>query len=414
MAVQVKYTPNDGDWTIALPGSKSESNRLAVLQFLSSDAFEITNLSTARDSRILLGCLQQIKRRNLNRVVELDCLDGGTPLRFLMAVCALLPGQFLLRGTARLMKRPMLDLVRSLRDAGADIKAQGTGNSGPWLIQGGKIDASEWSVSMKESSQFASALLLIAPFTDKGVHLRIHDAQASWPYVEMTLKTLSRVGVRFSIKDDGIRVLPGVQAKGHFEVEADWSAAAFFFAAQAQRKSGTLTFPGLKIHSIQGDAFVERIFRYEGIHAYETVEGLRIQWKKPEWNLNPLSLNLESYPDLTPPLLAYYLMEGRAVDWYGLESLAAKESARDAVLGRMIENAGAVWEKQEACWKQRGKCHLQKQVLDTAGDHRMVMAFSLLAMKESAVELDDKDEVNKSFPDFWIEIKKLGIEVLSQ
>lgn len=420
MAVKLSYSPNKEDLEIRLPASKSESNRLLVLQFLSEvevkdevkdeiGTFEIDNLSDAGDTQVLQTCLEQIKNRQSEETIKLDCRDGGTPLRFLMAVCALVPGSFLLTGTPRLMQRPQKDLIDSLVQSGAKIHCLGEKECGPYLVEGGKLKSGAWEIDMQQSSQFASALLLIAPFMQAPIELTILHREASWPYVEMTLQSLKKLGVRMEWKGKVLCIYPGIHSPKKIIVEADWSSAAFFYAAQAMRKKGSLFFPDLKMESLQGDAFVERLFRYEGIQSEQGEEGVKISWHETAWKRNELSINLQSYPDLAPALVVYFLSEGRKINWSGLESLAKKESVRDQVLGEMLNACGAEWEIGDGRWNQSGSLDSASSVLSTAEDHRMVMAFALMAICGNSIALDDIDSVKKSFPGFWEEIGKLGI-----
>lgn len=411
MAIELTYTANSRDLEVNLPASKSESNRLLILQFLSGNAFEIDGLSEANDTQVLSDCLNQIRDRDGHELLELDCKEGGTQLRFLLALCALLPGKFLLKGTPRLMERPQQELIESLKNIGAQIINLGEGSNGPWQISGGKIQASSWEISMAKSSQFASALVLIAPFMEKPIHLKITDREASWPYVEMTLATLNQLGVNYRMESDEVIVSPGIKSPKVVFVEADWSSAAFFYVAQAMRKEGSILLKGLRLASIQGDAFIENLMRYEGIVSTEEENGLRISYQEPNWDKNELSINLINYPDLAPALVVYYLSEGRMVNWSGLESLKSKESKRDEVLAEMLAAFGARLEDRNGHWEQSGSINGSAQNLATHSDHRMAMAFALLAMCQQGLMLSETESVKKSFPEYWNELQKLGVTI---
>lgn len=409
MAYSLHYTANELDIEVKLPASKSESNRLLILHYLSNEAFQIEGLSEAQDTQILQACLTKIRQHKTEDILELDCQEGGTQLRFLMALCAMLPGKFLLTGSERLMDRPQLDLVESLREIGAGIANQGEGNKGPWLIDGGFITKDSWKVSMARSSQFASALLLVAPFMNRPVQLTISEPEASWPYVEMTLKTLQRIGVRYTLSENVVQIYPGINVSEKVEVEADWSSAAFFYVAQAMRKKGSLLLKNLKRDSIQGDAFIENLMRYEGIISNEEKGGIRIRYQEPDWKKNDLSINLINYPDLAPALVAYYLSQGRSVNWSGLESLKGKESKRDEVLEEMLAGCGASLKEEAGHWIQQGSIVELPELLATHDDHRMAMAFALLAFRAVQIRLSEIKSVSKSFPGYWDEMKKLGL-----
>lgn len=395
-----------------MPGSKSLSNRLLILDFLSGSHKEIVGLSEARDTRVLKDCLSQIENRRSEESIELDCQDGGTPLRFLMALCALLPGEFVLSGTQRLMSRPMDDLIDALRSMGAKIESLGEDGSGPWLLKGNpELEIDSLEVSFSKSSQFTSALLLVAPFLKKGLRLVLPEQRGSWPYIELTLDVLRVFGVTFKQSKDEIRVQKGFLLPGKLECEADWSSATFFFAMAAIRKQPKLFLKGLNLPSKQGDSFTEIVFRYEGIHCSTVDDGILLEYKKPEWNLNPLSINLSNFPDMSPALVIYFLISKREVDFSGLESLALKESVRDKVLEEVVSSCGASLVKEGELWKLRGTITRKPEKLGVHSDHRMAMAFALLALHFGEISLDAIDCVEKSFPDYWNQVSKLGLSV---
>lgn len=409
MAKLIHFQPRNPEEEILLPGSKSESNRLLVLRALSAYDNSIEGLSTARDSRVLASLLDTVVQPGKG-LIELDCLDGGAPLRFMMAVCSLLPGNYLLKGRERLMQRPQGDLIDSLRSAGAEIKTLGENENGPWEILGGRISSPDWEVSTGISSQYASALLLIAPFLGREVRIKLKGRGVSMPYLKMTLHSLTRFGVSYRQQGDRIIIQPGTKPPKELTVEADWSSAAFFYAAASLLDLEELVFPNLILPSIQGDCFLESVFRYEGLESEVRDGGVLLRKIPVSWQKNPLSLNLAKYPDLTPALVVYYLIKGREVDFYGLESLSGKESVRDEVLGDMVRACGAQWEKGAGVWKLRGKISKQPDCLKTHYDHRMAMAFSLLAIHFGSIGLEEILSVEKSFPGYWDEIEKLGIK----
>ncbi len=400
----LRFKPVSGQVDITLPGSKSHSNRLLILRALSGKSIQLSGLSEARDTRILNELLQKITAVQ-KPVLELDCQDAGTVYRFLMAFCALTPGQYRLFGTQRLMERPITELVEALVSLGASIVLKQDG----WHIQGKALEGGFLALKEVKSSQFVSALLLCAPLMKNGLHLEWKGEKGSWPYVAMSLQALTDFGVSWEQNGDEIRVNPGFHSASLYTVERDWSSAAFFFPFLANREDLTILFPDLRLHAGQGDAFVERLFRYEGMHASEGALGLALKWKKPEWSLNALSVNLASYPDLAPPVLVYYLMQKREVHFSGLESLALKESVRDAVLAEAVKACGGQFKSEKGWWQLRAETISKPGLLHTYSDHRMAMAFSLLALQFGEVELSEIASVDKSFPTFWQEAAKLGL-----
>lgn len=409
MGKEIRFSASSNTAEIILPGSKSQSNRYLVLQALSRSSTEIAGLSKANDTLVLQRLLKLVMDGG-EGTLELDCEDGGAPLRFMMAVCALVPGNYLLTGTSRLMQRPQSDLVSALLEAGARIRALGENQTGPWEIVGGNLEKAEWSISVAKSSQYFSALVLIAPFLGKEITIRCVNTGGSLPYMAMTLQALADFGIQFSQNDQIVRVSPFTHSNTQLRVEADWSSAAFFLCAAAILKMDALHFPLLQLPSIQGDSFLETVFRYEGWVCEQSTSGVKCVNQGVEWTPKALSLNLSNYPDLAPALVVYYFMMSREVDFYGLESLAGKESVRDEVLGDMVIACGGSWEKGEGVWRLRGEITKKPGILNTHKDHRMVMAFALLSIRFEELELEELDSVTKSFPNFWEEIKKLGIK----
>lgn len=400
--------------SIQLPGSKSESNRLLVLAALSGFKGEIKGLSDARDTRILKEQLNKVLAGNQELVV-LDCMDGGAPLRFLMTVASLIPGKYLLTGTPRLMARPQNDLVACLKKMGVPIVALSeTPGQGPWEIQGGKINQTFWEISVSTSSQYASALFLIAPFLGKPVTIELKGEMVSVPYIQLTCSALEKMGVSYVKRSDRIyEFKPEVNVPKELRVEADWSAAPYFLAAAECKGVPAIHFPNLRLKSCQGDSFTRTVFQYEGWVAEEPVDGHGLLFKKipRSWEVKSLTLNLLNYPDLAPPLVTYYFMQNREVRFYGLETLSGKESVRDAVLGEMISQCGGNWNVKEACWVVSGNEPRKPELLNTHADHRMVMSFTLLSIIFGEIELTETESVEKSFPQFWREIAKLGIHL---
>ena len=413
MSIKVVSKPLTADSvTIQLPGSKSESNRLMVLAALSGFDGTIEGVSDARDTRTLNALLQKVMSGS-QQTIELDCLDGGAPLRFLMAVAALIPGHYLLTGTPRLMERPQTDLIHCLRNIGVPIVSLGEeSDKGPWKIQGGCINQSQWKISASTSSQFASALFLIAPFMGKRITIELEGDVVSEPYINLTLNALKRFGVQFNkLTPHVFEVLPGSQVPEPLSVEADWSAAPYFLAAAELKGMNEIIFPRLNFPSSQGDAFIKTVFQYEGWQAEEIrhARGLIFRKSPRLWNRNDLTINLISYPDLAPPLITYFLMQNRGVRFYGLETLSGKESVRDAVLGGMVKQCGGVWKSENKVWELLAGKQSPPKILETHSDHRMVMSFALLSIIFGEISLSEKESVDKSFPNFWKEIAKIGI-----
>lgn len=406
--LRVIHTKKVTGRSIQLPGSKSESNRLLLLNALSGNHSQLHNLSEARDTRVMSAALQKLSERS-GGLKEIDCLDAGSVLRFMMAACCLNPGSYLLKGSERLMARPMKGLIDALRSLGASIEPQGLGDQGPWKVSGGHLHGNWVEVDGSESSQFVSAMLLIAPFMGARLSVHIKGAGGSWPYIEMTLKSLRDFGVDHRTDEHIVTIEPGCTPPKEKWVEADWSSAAFVYPGMFHTKA-PVELPGLQLPSSQGDSFLSSLFPYYGIHTTQKMNGVLLEPFTPGWQTRPATLDLSAYPDLTPALVVNAMLHGQDLDLRGLESLAGKESQRDEVLGEMVKACGHEWTQEQGLWCLRMKDWKKPGTLQTHNDHRMAMAFALLAIKYGEITLSEGESVEKSFPGFWTEMAQLGFE----
>ncbi len=407
MSVRISHTVPEKSAEIFLPASKSESNRYLVLNALAGFTTVIEGLSEARDTRILEAGLKELLSGK--EEVSIDCKDGGAPLRFMMAVAAILPIRVLFTGTARLLERPVEPLLEALRELGAGAEALGEEGRGPWQIRGTTETNSSVSVEASESSQFVSALMLVAPFLRTGLEIHLKNAGFSMSYIQMTGEALSRFGARYVWKEDRIRVEPGVAPPDYLRPEADWSSAAFPLLAADLAGMDELRFPGLRLGSLQGDSFLTRYVRYLGWKDEAFPEGLMFRRGIRRWEIRPLTLNLGNMPDLAPPAVIHAWLKGMDIRYYGLESLARKESVRDRVLGEAITRCGGFWKVDDGCWHYGGGRKAPNAELNTQEDHRMAMAFCMMAIPFGSVKLSEIGSVEKSFPAFRREMEKVGL-----
>lgn len=395
-----------------LPASKSESNRYLMLNRLSGEQTRLFNLSEANDTRLLAKLLSRMEEKGDKRLI-LDCEDAGTVIRFLLAYCAIQPGRsFRLTGTSRLLERPLQPLADALVSLGADIYRE---TDGSWYIKGKELQSGSVSLDASLSSQFVSALLIIGPEFSGGLEIHWKGLQGSRPYIDLTLKALSAFGARYVLGEDRVRVYPGWDPPLALQVESDWSSASYPLLAQLLVKNG-LVLPALYPDSRQGDRWLVSLLPYFGGIYHHSVAQLEALYQAPAWSWRPVTLNLSDYPDLAPGLLIFLAINKVEARVYGLESLAVKESNRTAALREALAALGVDFQEMGNSWllSARTKELPGRVTLDTRKDHRLVMAYSLLAFAGVEVELNEVSSVSKSFPAYFEQMQLLGLRLIGQ
>ncbi len=399
------------DAAIDLPRSKSVANRLLVLASLAGDLNVVKDPGDAEDTRILRNLL-----RDRPRVMH--CGMGGTVFRFLLAWAAVREGkEHILTGDARLLMRPHQPLVDALRLLGADIEAVDVG----YRVRGKRLAGGTIVMDTPLSSQFISALLLVAPLMQNGLYLRWTGTRVSEPYVLMTMLALERFDVPPVVDDDGIRVRARPLRAKESVVPPDWSAASFWF--QIAALVGTANGPArillrdLHRDRWQGDEAACQLWK-PWVRADSTPAGvLLVSERSPGFGdgRQELSFNLRNHPDLFQPLALTCAALGQAARFAGLENLHLKETDRIAAvidaLGHfdirpeVPENGFALPFAEVPIRAAAG--HL----FNTFGDHRMAMGLAPLALRLAHISLREPAVVAKSYPGFWDDLKKAGFGV---
>lgn len=397
---------------IVLDGSKSLSNRaLIVLALSGANPTEwLQNLSTSKDTITLQRLLAQTG--NLY-----DAGDAGTTFRFLTAFLATQPGVQVLTGSARMRERPVGALVKALRALGANIEFMEKDGFPPLRIgepnQLGKT-ARSIRVEAGVSSQFLSALLMIGPYLPEGLELIPEGRLVSRPYLEMTIRMMRYFGASVEWQGENIVVQPGAYQARPLTIEADWSAASYWYALAAFAETVELTLEGLFADSWQGDAVLKEMMEVFGIETGFSPQGIFLQK-----NSNPLpttfNRNFLECPDIAQTLAVVCAGLGVSGTFSGLETLAIKETDRIAALQTELEKVGVSFEKLpsihtmdkteflvqgKAVWRDTPR-------FATYGDHRMAMAFAPLAMF-APVEIEHPAVVAKSYPKFWEHLEQVG------
>ena len=387
--------------TIQLPSSKSESNRALIINALCSHKSSLKNLSKARDTQILQDLL-------LNQGEVLDVLDAGTTMRFLTAYLAVKEQSKILTGTQRMCDRPIRILVDALRQLGAKIEYLQKEGYPPIKILG-KFDqsASEIEIPGNVSSQYISALLMIAPSLPQGLILHLQGEIASKPYIKMTLSIMEQFGVEHHWVDSKITIKPQIYRPAEYEIEADWSGASYWFSLVALAQKGELTLQGLRQNSLQGDSQITNIMDHLGVQTQFHSNGIFIS-QKP--GIDKFSYDFLDCPDLAQTVIVCCAAKGILGKFTGLQSLRIKETDRIGALQTELAKFGATLEEQQnGKWiLVPGKNMTQPLTFSTYDDHRMAMSLAPLAALWE-IEIENPEVVVKSFPGFWDEIGRAGI-----
>lgn len=387
---------------ITITGSKSESNRLLLLKALFS-SIEIQNISNSDDSQHMLKALS-------SEATTIDIHHAGTAMRFLTAYFATLEGKrTLLTGSKRMQERPIKILVETLRDLGANIDYANQEGYPPLIILGKRLLKNEVRIKANVSSQYISALLLIATKLEKGLKLYLDGKITSVPYIKMTLSLLEKIGVETSFEGQTIHVKPYLETDSKtITVESDWSSASYFYSIVAFSPIGTqVRLSTYKKDSLQGDAVLKEIYNQMGVET--TFEDSKITLKKIN-NFLPESIDIDlaNAPDIAQTIVVSCLGLKIQCQITGLHTLKIKETDRLVALKSEIYKFGTeVNISNDSLSLLDPKPLVSGAIVETFNDHRMAMAFAPLALLTS-FSINEAEVVSKSFPEFWANLSELG------
>lgn len=392
--------------TIPLTGSKSECNRALIMQALSDGDVRIDNISDAADT----VTLNNILKDDSQKVVDIG--PAGTAMRFLTAFYAVKESERTLTGSARMKQRPIGILVDALRTLGADIEYVEKEGFPPLKIKG-PLNQKTKEVSIKGniSSQYISALLLIAPKLDQGLNLVIEGELTSKPYVEMTLAMMKQAGISHYWKDNVITIEKQSFNKSVINVEPDWSAASYWYAIAALSEEAQLFLPGLNGYSLQGDSMITEIMANFGIRSQFKDGGVCL-FKEPK-KLERNIFDFKECPDLAQTVIVCCAALGHDATFTGLETLKIKETDRvNALQTELLKIGVKLIEKNQTYKLDSSGLNLDKKIkISTYDDHRMAMAFAPLALVIPELEIEDHLVVEKSYPDFWKHLEIAGFKI---
>lgn len=390
---------------IALPTSKSISNRILIINALAGFTCDIENLSDSDDTRVMLAALY-----SPGPVTDIG--HAGTAMRFLTAYFAITPGERTLTGSERMKQRPVKVLTEALRQLGAKIEYLEKEGFPPLKITGTSLKGGQLELDGSVSSQYVSALLMIAPTLEGGLGLRLKNRIASRSYIEMTLRLMEKSGISYSWENQEIRIPEQKYRISGFSVEADWSAASYWYLVLALCNSGKIELQNLRRSGLQGDEAVSRWFESFGIQTYPAGEGLTLV-KNEDFNLPFLSLDFSENPDIAQTMSVLCVARGIPFHFTGLETLKIKETDRIAALRQELEKFGAqLMHPEEGVLTWDGRLHSgamrAEPVIDTYNDHRMAMAFAPMVSTGRPLIINNPQVVTKSYPGFWDDLRSVG------
>ena len=382
--------------TIEIAGSKSESNRLLILQKLYPNLV-IQNLSNSDDTKYLQKALASNKELA-------DIAHAGTAMRFLTALFAIQQGKtHILTGSKRMQNRPIEVLVTALQDLGATIQYVEKKGFPPLKIIGKKITHNKVSVAGNISSQYITALLLIASKLPNGLRLKLLGEIMSTPYINMTLGLLNSIGIKTARNKDEITVFPLDNIKTQtLNVAPDWSSASYFYSLVALHQKARIKLKGFDKDSLQGDIALVKIYKKLGVNTIFDSNSITLAPIKG-FNFKAISLNLNSTPDLAQTIAVTCLGLGIDCHLEGLHTLKIKETDRLIALKNELEKLGAKVSITTTSLTLKSPKKINTNIsIATYQDHRMAMAFAPLSVCVP-IKIENADVVSKSYPNFWID-----------
>ena len=406
--------PEHIDTSIMLPASKSISNRALIIQALTKGGMMPENLSDCDDTEVII--------RGLGKQSEIiDIKAAGTAMRFMTAYLSATEGEHTLTGTERMKHRPIGILVDALRYLGAEIEYVGEEGYPPLRIRGRQLEGGTLLIAGDVSSQYISALLMIAPILTKGLELKLTGNIISRPYIDLTLHLMHEFGVAAEWSDfDTIRVKPQLYQQRAYTIESDWSAASYWYEilALTDDTQSKVALQGLKDGSRQGDSTVRYIFSLLGIKTSfkeKDVNGMpEALLTRHSRMLNRMDYDFTNQPDLAQTLIAVCPVLGIPFHFTGLGTLKIKETDRIEAMKREMEKLGYILHEEEGTalsWTGERCEPMTQPTIDTYEDHRMAMSFAPLAIKLGEIRINNPEVVSKSYPHYWADLRKAGFKI---
>lgn len=404
-SIQISRQPALKKVTIPLASSKSESNRVLIMRELAGDNAILHNLSTARDTQIMKGLLSSTD-------LELNVLDAGTVMRFMTAFLSLSSEERILTGTDRMCNRPIGILVDALNEIGSQITYVGEKGYPPIRIK--RIQTQKTNnlkIPGNISSQYISALLMIAPQLPQGLEIELEGDIYSLPYINMTLSLMSKFGIAYSFVGSIIKINNQKYKPTEYTVESDWSGASYWYSMVALAEDAEIKLTGLRTNSYQGDSAIVEIMDQLGVNSEFVEDGVILSKKQ---YVSTMKYDFRNCPDLAQTIIAIGAAKGIELEMTGLESLKIKETDRTAAMSTEVSKFGGnLFEQDSKTWKltfNNIQSVASKLEFDTYEDHRMAMALAPLATKYDIV-INDPKVVRKSYPEYWEHLELAGMVI---
>lgn len=382
-----------------LPTSKSISNRAIIINALTGNKGELINLSNANDTRLMRELIY-----STDEVLNVE--DAGTTMRFLTALNAVRGNTKILTGTDRMKQRPIGILVDALRKIGADIDYLEREGFPPIKTKGFTQKTNEVSIRGDVSSQYISALMMVAPLLSEGLHIKFEGTITSVPYIEMTASLMKRFGIVTQFNELEILIPHQAYKPTKLEIERDWSAASYWFAFTALSQHAEVYLPNMTMRSVQGDRVIADIMELLGVKCEPRGNSLLLIKKDHQ---SEIVWNFKNCPDLAQTVAVVCAAKGIRGEFTGLESLRIKETDRIAALQQELAKLGSELKEVNSTWILTPATTpiFKSTYFETYLDHRMAMAFAPLAAITS-ISIENPDVVKKSYPNFWTDLKSLG------
>lgn len=386
---------------IDLPASKSISNRALILNALSYSPYDVLNLSDCDDTRVTLNALD-------SNDTTFDIGAAGTAMRFLTAFLAKTVGEWIITGSERMKHRPIKILVDALNSLGAKIEYVEKEGYPPLRIFGCALTGGEIHLNGSVSSQYVSAIMMIAPFMQKGLKIFLHGKIISKPYIEMTMQMMQEFGADIEVTENTIYIAPQEYDPIEYVVESDWSAASYWYEILSLAGNGQVFLNGLLPNSYQGDSKVADLFELLGIHTTYMSEGVLLT--STGKNAESMEFDFTDQPDLAQTLIVTCCLKGIPFIFSGLQSLKIKETDRIAALKNELRKLGFILNEPgegKLVWDGESCDPVENIIIETYDDHRMAMAFTPAALFYK-IMIEDPEVVSKSYPNFWKDIEKIS------
>ena len=399
-SLKITSGTNSVTGSVSLPLSKSISNRSLIISWLSGGKVRTGSLSAAEDTFLLQRLLRQMEEAGNKK---LHAGNAGTVYRFLTALLAVTPGEWVLDGDERMYQRPIAPLVEALRELGAQIHYLGREGFPPLRISGQELEGGRIRIRADVSSQFISALLMIGPVMSRGIDIFLEGDLVSMPYMWLTIDMMKMAGARINTHPF-LRVRPYPYQECTLPSVTDWSAAAPWYTIMALAGSGSLLLRGLTDKSLQGDQTLPSFFIMFGVDTEWMEDGVRISKRKIV--RREVNFDLNSTPDLAPSIIVTAAAMGYKGHFTGLKALRIKESDRIEAVANELNRNGFKCITTADTLSFLSQELLIKHPVETHNDHRIAMAFAPLAMSGNALTIIDPGVVKKSYPGFWEEMGK--------